>query len=326
MGQDSFVQVTWLIRKWDQKWRIHMCTMIQARVYRDPIVWTSNLEAMRVPQSTFICVTWLIRVCDATNSNLNCDSFYVYRDSFTLVVCLKHENAITVRLSTYLRAPSYVWHDSFACVTRLIQTWTVTHLHAYLRLIHMYSVTQITRVPSPPDLDKSAITSRSCAYHKAFSHVWHNLFACATRRNQIWTVTHFHVYRDSFTCVLWLTHKSAITVRLSTYRRAPSYVWHNSFTCVTWWIQIWTVTRLHVYHDPFTCVLWLTHKNAVTLRPCAYRKALSSDNFAMEEVEEAEEAEEVEAAFGRHESTAYCSSLSAWTEGGHPTRVWCKEQ
>ena len=52
---------------------------------------------------SFICVSWLIHMCDMTHS-------YVWHDSFICVSWLIH-----------------VWHDSFICVTWLIHMCDMTH-------------------------------------------------------------------------------------------------------------------------------------------------------------------------------------------------------
>ena len=55
-------------------------------------------------QESFICVTWLIDMCDLIHA-------YVWHDSFICVTWLIHMHGTTY---------SYVWHDSCVCVTWLI--------------------------------------------------------------------------------------------------------------------------------------------------------------------------------------------------------------
>ena len=62
------------------------------------------------------------------------------------------------------------------------------------------------------------------------------------------SLTHLHVWRDSFTCVTWLVHMCDMT---------PSQVWR-----MTWAIHVWRdvdVTYSHVWHDSFTCATCLIH-------------------------------------------------------------------
>jgi hypothetical protein len=60
---------------------------------------------------SFVCVPWLIRMCDVTHS-------YVWHDSFVCVTWLIRICAMT---------HSHVWHDSFVCVPWLIRTCAMTH-------------------------------------------------------------------------------------------------------------------------------------------------------------------------------------------------------
>jgi len=68
-------------------WLIRMCDMTRSYVWHD----------------SFICATWLVHICDMSHS-------YVRHDSFIRVTCLIHTCDMT---------RSYVWHDSFICVTWL---------------------------------------------------------------------------------------------------------------------------------------------------------------------------------------------------------------
>jgi len=80
------------------------------------------------PKNIYRCVTWLIHVCDMTNS-------HVWHDSFTYVSWLV---LVQGRAQTTKYPPkkpshmcemthSYVWHESFTCVTWLIHTCDMTH-------------------------------------------------------------------------------------------------------------------------------------------------------------------------------------------------------
>ena len=70
---------------------------------------------------SFICVTWLIHMCDMTHSYVWHDSFmthsYVWHDSFICVTWLIHMCDMThswlIRMCDIKMTYSYVWHDSF---------------------------------------------------------------------------------------------------------------------------------------------------------------------------------------------------------------------
>jgi len=80
-------------------WLIHMCDMTHLYVWHDP----------------FIRVTWLVHMCDMTHS-------YVWHDSFIRVTWLIHMCDMTDSLTH-----SHVWHDTFRRVTWLIHTCDVTN-------------------------------------------------------------------------------------------------------------------------------------------------------------------------------------------------------
>ena len=104
-----------------------------------------------------------IHMCDMTHS-------YVWHDSFICVTWLIHMCGMT---------HSYVWQDSFICVTWLIRMCDVTHVY-----------------------------------------VWHDSFICVTWLIHVCDMTHSYVRRGSFVCVMWLIHMCDMT---------HSYVWHGSF-------------------------------------------------------------------------------------------------
>ena len=104
---------------------------------------------------------------------------------------------------------SYVWHDSFVCVTWLIYTCGVTHSYvwhnSFTRVTWLIHVCNMTH-----------------------SHVWHGSFICMTWLIHLCDMTHSRVWHDSFTHVTWLIHMCDMT---------DSYVWHDSFILVTWLIS-----------------------------------------------------------------------------------------
>jgi len=84
----------------------------------DSICWTwlilvnmtHSICMMHYDEGMFICVTWLVHMCDMTRS-------YVWHDSIICVTWLVHMCHMT---------RSYVWHDSFICVTWLVHMCDMT--------------------------------------------------------------------------------------------------------------------------------------------------------------------------------------------------------
>jgi len=106
-------------------WLIPMCDMTHTYVWHD----------------SYICVTWLIHMCDMTHTYVWHDSYmcdmthtYVWHDSY---MCdMTH---------------TYVWHDSYICVTWLIHMCAMTHsyvwhdsftLHSCLDFIFVFTCVQ----------------------------------------------------------------------------------------------------------------------------------------------------------------------------------------
>jgi len=117
---------------------------------------------------------------------------------------------------------SYVWHDSFICVTWLISI---------------------------------------CMCDMTHSYVWHDsfLYICVTWLIHMCGMTHSWMYvcHDSFICVTWPLRCIIIIMsvrRACTCDTIHLYVWHNSFTCVTWFIHMWAHVHSYVRTYVFICV------------------------------------------------------------------------
>ena len=89
-------------------------------------------------------VTWLIHICDMTHS-------YVWHDSFICVTWyVWHNSFISVTWLIHMcdTTHSYVWHDSFTCAACLIQMCDMTHptyLQAYFQCVHTRSYISVSQ-------------------------------------------------------------------------------------------------------------------------------------------------------------------------------------
>ena len=150
-----------------------------------------------VKHDSFICVTWLIHMCDMTHP-------YVWHDSFTYLTytILVYEFNMThlrVWLDVFIfvtwlihgfdRTISYVWHDSFTCVTWPIQMYDMTYCNMY----HDISIRDMTQT----------IWTMSRAL------TWARVFTCActciseTDWASVWIwPTTLHMYSSKFLCVI----------------------------------------------------------------------------------------------------------------------------
>jgi len=164
---------------------------------------------------------------------LLCDIIYSF-------VCVQRTHVKDMTLS-------YVWHDSFICVTWLTHmcdsashicvTWlthmcNMTHSYVWLWLTQMWDDARGGSIAVWHD-------SFTCVWHDSCTCVWHDSFIC--------------VWHDSLICVTWLTH-----------------MWHAHVTgltrscccCVTWLIHmcvIWLIHMCDMTHSYATCTCVTPH-------------------------------------------------------------------
>jgi len=170
---------------------------------------------------SFMCVTWLIHMCDMTHS-------YVWHDSFICVAWLTLMCDMT-HPSTCAR--SYVWRDSFIRVTRLIHIRDITRSYVW---------------------HDSSTSMCSVISDMTHSHTWHASFVYVTWPIHMCDTTHSHAWHDSFTCVPRLIHTCDTT---------HSHVWHDSLTRVTRLFH----TQCDITHPPACAPLvccWLRWRSA----------------------------------------------------------------
>ena len=170
----SDVWLVWFFRNWCSTktvFRIlappHWATLCATT--SSPLFNTSGVTC--VCHDSFICVPWLLQMCDMTHS-------HVWHGSFTCVTWLIH--------MCYM-AHSHVWHDSFTCETWFIHMCDMTH--SYVRHDSFIRETWLIDM-----------------WDMAHSHVLHDSFLCETWLLHMWDMTHPHVLHGAFTCVLWLNH------------------------------------------------------------------------------------------------------------------------
>jgi len=170
--------------------------------------------------------------------------------------CGSREHQEHVIVSKSMMTLSYVRHDSFICVTRLIHMCDTTHSYVWhdslicmTWLIDMYDMTH--------------------------SYVWHDSFICVTWLIHTCDMTHSYVWHDSFIRVTWLIHMCDMThsyvCDIEFVSRHDSFVltWliytcdvANSYIDMTrLWVNVpWTV----VLHGAFECVSWPCIRSYVT--------------------------------------------------------------
>ena len=183
---DSFICVTWLI---------HICDMTHTRcIHVGPYIFMYRYSYSR---SSFICVTWLIHMCKMTHSYV-CD--------MTHTRCIQM-GPISLYINTIaLSRHSYVWHDSFVCVTWLIPMCDMTH-----------SMCDMTH-----------------------SYVWHDSFICVNWLIHICDMTHSYVWHESF-------HVTYSSHMVHTHVALRTRMWHAIMMLLPAGMKLtWSI---HMWHD-----------------------------------------------------------------------------
>ena len=148
---------------------------------------------------SFICVTWLIHMCDMTHS-------YVWHDSFICVTWLIHMCDMT---------HSYVWHDSFTCYVpawqnSLTSTSKDLCVLSYIRICDLLHVwiykahTNSYNVVSFMDVCDAYI--QIFVYVTCYECMQDTAGHCNTLQH---TATHCNTLQLRASCMLWM-HKAHI--------------------------------------------------------------------------------------------------------------------
>jgi len=226
---DSFICVPWLIR---------MCAMTHSYVCHD----------------SFICVPWLVHTCAMTHVACR-TSQVVYRMKSFLESsgCRTHTLKTSGRQKETLQTHSnlchdwficvtichmfdttrsYVWHDSFTCVTWLMHMCAMTPSYVcHDSFMCVFGSAQVLKQSR-----KSPMTH---------PYVCHDSSICVTWLIHICDMTHPYVCHDSSIRVISLNHMRAMT---------HPYICHDSFTRrVPTLIHMRVMTHL-VGHNSFKCV------------------------------------------------------------------------
>jgi len=202
---------------------------------------------------SFIRVTWLIHMCDATHP-------YLRHVLFTCVTWLVHMCNMT---HSWMWNVSHSWHVTLLIYTSDIthsRMWNVTHANddsfmhtcdimGWLRLVSSLKLYSFTNVKNDSFICVTCLNS--FMYVTRLTHmcdmthwyVWHDSSIRATWPIRMCEMTHLNVRHDVFACVIWLIHMCDMTYL---------QVWHGG--CLIWLSQTW---RIHMRHDPF---IWdMTH-------------------------------------------------------------------
>ena len=130
------------------------------------------------------------------------------------------------------QVPSYVWHDSFICVTWLIQMCDMTHSYVWRD-----SLIRVTWLPWYVTWSLICVTCHIPTCDMTHWYVWHVSFIRVTLR-MTWLI--YNVWHDSSNLHRLNQPLSHISMNHVSVTQVPTFmpnVWHGKFMCVTWLIH-----------------------------------------------------------------------------------------
>jgi len=203
LWHDSFTCVTCLTHIC--AWLTHMCGMTHSHVWHDSLTCVAWLISMchmthsHAGHDSFICVTWLIHLCS------NTPSYALILDNMSDMThsSVRHD-FITRFIHMCGMTHSYVWHDSFICVTWLVHMCNMTHSHVWHDSFMCVTLA-----------GWSAWCVCGCGCGCGCGCVGYGVCVCVCV-----SCAQTHVWHDSFICVTWLVHMCDMT---------RSYVYRDSF-------------------------------------------------------------------------------------------------
>jgi len=197
---------------------------------------------------SFICVTWLIHMCDMTHS-------YVRHDSFVQASRTLLKFTAVVWISSVLRTSGicdmthlYVWDDSFTRVMWLVYMCDKTH--SFVRHDSFILVTWIIHF----SIGMVWISSVQSGEDSQDALFWWVIF----RKRALWLVALLRKMTCNLRYPMGLRH---LVLRLQIYEMNGSHVWHdwfilwrNSFICVTQFIFMRGRTHSYTWRVWIVCV------------------------------------------------------------------------
>jgi len=200
----------------------------------------------RRENNSFVCLTWLIYMCDTTHA----------------CVWMTH---------------SWVWHYSLGVhgideMTRI----HIYHSKSVTRLIHMCDLTHWAHI-LPTDIRFRAKLQLVCtqwvmSHSSTPCHIWISHITLSTNSHLAshlvaisvhsirhgkyeWVMAHMDDSCHVVDGIVWQDSWSARTLT----KPLIAYMSHDSFIFGTWLIHMWDLTHSYVGHNWFICETWLIH-------------------------------------------------------------------
>jgi len=220
---------------------IHLCTTTLAAWRQAPSTSAAPIYIYiytfrDVGHDFFICVTWLVHMCNMPHSYVrhDCRNTYMRHDSFTY----RNEGRVTRYIHVYVGVMLHIYIGVMLHISR--ESW--------LDIYDISSHASLISVCAPSTCETWPL--HMC--DMTLSYVGCVLFICGTKLIHMCNMTCSYVWHDS--SATWLIQYIRATrlmhiqrggVHASTHSRTlhmcdmtPSYVRHDSFICATWLIHI----------------------------------------------------------------------------------------
>ena len=218
---------------------IYVCIYVYVYIYMYTYICIYICNSCDV----FVCVTWLICMCNMTH-------LYVQYGSFVCATC---EISLQIRMIAHIRMSRVTVTSKESCHSHIRMSHVTVicmckmRMSAYTNESWVFRMCHVTH-PNGWHNSASCFTGFVQMCSMTPLHVWHDSFGCFTWRFHLFYMSHWYVWHDSFIPVTWLIHTCGM---------ARWYVWHDSFICKTWLIGMCDVTHWSVWHHSFTCETWL---------------------------------------------------------------------
>ena len=235
---------------------------------------------------SFVCVTWLIHMCDMTHT-------CVWHDSFMYVTWLIHmfgkyfaSHSFSSNETSYMTRPFHicnmtyscvwhisficdmphlnVWHDLFICVTWLIRFYDVTIcviglIHVCDRLIHMCDMTHSWCIQAPSLKIHIHIYSYTYVGKKTarpnYAAQAEAILEAVNEASRLLILSSF-LFPSIFGCMFWVRGNFSDFACMNVFKDAHKHTFSNTRTCrrTCMYTCIYVYIHAHAYARTHACI------------------------------------------------------------------------
>jgi len=217
------------------------------------------LACLHVCHDSFICVSWLIHMCDMTHPYLWHDIFNQHT-VHNVHICDMTRHVTCEWVMSHMNESCHIWTSHVTYMLYITCEASILHMHtqkwcpkknganvtnsiiaemprtllSWKWLIHIGHVTDVVWHDAHTEMSRTLLSQRC---HELYYHS-NDSFILATSQTSC-DMTHTHVWHDSHVCVTWRIHTCDMT---------HTYVWHDAF--------IWSTFNMNLSYVPWLIYLW----------------------------------------------------------------------